>query len=131
MLIYIYIYIYIYRSPTRIAYLKLSSKSLLSLWYEKSTLKVYASLFFVFFSYTSFNLYYYVHMHIPIKLIHVHITNIYIYIYIYIVIHRQTFSLYHSSSVWLDPRYTSSRHRNPADFTSVGYLTQEKSPILA
>ena len=27
---------------------------------------------------------------------------IYIYIYIYIVIHRQTASLYHNSSVWLD-----------------------------
>ena len=28
--------------------------------------------------------------------------KIYIYIYIYIVIHRQTISLYHNSSVWLD-----------------------------
>ena len=27
---------------------------------------------------------------------------IYIYIYIYIVLHRQTVSLYHNSSVWLD-----------------------------
>ena len=27
---------------------------------------------------------------------------IHIYIYIYIVIHRQTVSLYHNSSVWLD-----------------------------
>ena len=29
-------------------------------------------------------------------------TLVYIYIYIYIVIHRQTVSLYHNSSVWLD-----------------------------
>ena len=29
-------------------------------------------------------------------------TKIYIYIYIYIVIHRQTVSLYHNSSVCLD-----------------------------
>ena len=28
--------------------------------------------------------------------------NIYKYIYIYIVIHRQTVSLYHNSSMWLD-----------------------------
>ena len=46
---------------------------------------------------------------------------------IYIVIHRQTVSLYHNSSVWLDTRDASSWDRNPADFTSVGYLTPEKS----
>ena len=37
---------------------------------------------------------------------------IYIYIYIYIVIHRQTVSLYHNSSVWLD-----KKGRNPHKFT--------------
>ena len=33
--------------------------------------------------------------------IYIYILYIYIYIYIYIVIHRQTVSLYHNSSVWL------------------------------
>ena len=41
----------------------------------------------------------------------------------YIVIHRQTVSLYHNSSVWLDTRDILSRDRSQADFTSVGYLT--------
>ena len=36
---------------------------------------------------------------------------IYIYIYIYIVIHRQTFSLYHNSSMWLD-----MQDQNPPNF---------------
>ena len=48
---------------------------------------------------------------------------IYIYIYIYIVIHRQTVSLYHNSSVLLNMREGSSWDRNPAGFTSVRYLT--------
>ena len=56
---------------------------------------------------------------------------IYIYIYIYIVIHKQTISLYQNSSVWLDPQDTSSRDRNPADFTSVGYLTPERPTFSA
>ena len=47
---------------------------------------------------------------------------IYIYIYIYIFIHRPTFSLYHNSSMLLDTRDVSSWDRNPADFTSDGYL---------
>ena len=33
---------------------------------------------------------------------------VYIYIYIYIVIHRQTVSLYHNSSVWIDAQDASS-----------------------
>ena len=45
------------------------------------------------------------------------------YIYIYIVLLRQTVSLYHSPSVWLETRFTSSWDRNPTDFTPVGYLT--------
>ena len=49
--------------------------------------------------------------------------DIYIYIYIYIVIYRQTVSLNHNSSVWLDSQDVSSWNRNPADFTSVSYPT--------
>ena len=39
------------------------------------------------------------------------------YIYIYTVIRRQTVSLYHNLSVWLNMRDTSSWDRNPANFT--------------
>ena len=42
---------------------------------------------------------------------------IYIYIYIYIVIHRQTVSVYHNSSVWLDTYDTWSWDRSPHNFT--------------
>ena len=38
-------------------------------------------------------------------------------IYIYIVIQRQTVSLYHNSSVWLDTQDASSWNRNLANFT--------------
>ena len=41
---------------------------------------------------------------------------IYIYIYIYIVILRQTVSLYHNSSVWLDMPDTWSWDWNPPNF---------------
>ena len=41
---------------------------------------------------------------------------IYIYIYIYIVIHRQTVSLYHNSSVWLDMQDASNWGQNPPNF---------------
>ena len=41
----------------------------------------------------------------------------YIYIYIYII-HRQTVSFYHNSSMWLDTRDASSWIRNPPMFTS-------------
>ena len=37
-----------------------------------------------------------------------HLSKLYIYIYIYIVIYRQTVSLYHNSSVWLDTQDASS-----------------------
>ena len=50
-------------------------------------------------------------------------TYIYIYIYIYIYSDLLAVSLYHNSLMWLDMRDASSRDRNPADFTSVGYLT--------
>ena len=43
--------------------------------------------------------------------------NIYIYIYMYIVIHRQTVSLYHNPSVWLDKQDVSRWDRNPPNFT--------------
>ena len=56
---------------------------------------------------------------------------IYIYIYIYIVIHRQTVSLYHNSSVWLDTGGASSWDRIPADFAPVGYLTVDLSSSSA
>ena len=56
---------------------------------------------------------------------------IYIYIYIYSVIHRQTVTLYHNSSVSLDPRDTSSRDQNDADFTLLGYLILDPSSISA
>ena len=46
----------------------------------------------------------------------------------YIIIHRLTVSLYHGSSVWPD---ASSRDQNPADFTSVGYLTPDPSSFSA
>ena len=52
------------------------------------------------------------------------------YIYIYIVIYRQSVSLYHNSSVWLDPRNASSWDRNPVDFTSVRYLKQKALVLL-
>ena len=51
--------------------------------------------------------------------------------YIYVVIYRQIVSLFHHSSVWLDPRDTSSRDRNPGDFTSVRYLTPEPIVFLS
>ena len=35
----------------------------------------------------------------------------------YIVIHRQTVSLYHNSSVWLDTQDASSWDRNAPNFT--------------
>ena len=38
---------------------------------------------------------------------------------LYIVTHRQTVSLYHNSSGWLDLQYALSWDRNPGDFTSV------------
>ena len=43
--------------------------------------------------------------------------------FIYIVIHRQTVSLYHNFSEWVNTREVSSRDRNLADFRVVGYLT--------
>ena len=43
--------------------------------------------------------------------------TIYIYIYIYIVIHRQTVSLYHNSSLQLDTQDASSWDRNQPNFT--------------
>ena len=46
---------------------------------------------------------------------------------IYIIIHRQTLSLYHKYSVWLDTRDASRWDQNPADFTSLGYLTPDLS----
>ena len=55
---------------------------------------------------------------IPTQHTHTHThTHIYIYIYIYIVIFRQTVSLYHNSSVWLDTQDASSRDWNPPNFT--------------
>ena len=50
---------------------------------------------------------------------------IYIHIYIYIVIHRQTVSLYHNSSVRLDTWDTSSWDQNPPDFTSDWWHTSQ------
>ena len=41
-----------------------------------------------------------------------------VYIYIYIIIHRQTFSLYHNTSVQLDIRDSWSWDWNPANFYS-------------
>ena len=49
----------------------------------------------------------------------------------YIVIHRQTVSIYHNSPVLLGVQDASSWDQNPADFTSVGYLTPELSSSLA
>ena len=42
--------------------------------------------------------------------------TIYTYIYIYIVNHRQTISLSHNSSVWLDVQDALSWDRNPPNF---------------
>ena len=53
-----------------------------------------------------------------------------IYIYRYIAIHRKTVSLYHNSSIWLDMQDASSWDQNPADFTSVWYLTPKLSSFL-
>ena len=44
-----------------------------------------------------------------------HDTSFYTDIYIYIVIHRQTISLYHNSSVWLNTDGSRSWDRNLAD----------------
>ena len=65
-------------------------------------------------------------------IIHTHclrtLTGYYWYIYIYIYIsHRQTVSLHHNSSVWVDMREAPGWNRNPSDFTSVGYLTPKLS----
>ena len=49
--------------------------------------------------------------------IYIYIFINWIYIYIYIVIHRQTVSLYHDYSVWLDMQDASSWDRNPPKFT--------------
>ena len=62
------------------------------------------------------------------------VPNKLITLYIYIfnkLIHRQTVSLYHNPSVWLDPQDASSQDRNLANFTSVGYLTPKPSSFLA
>ena len=45
---------------------------------------------------------------------------IYIYIYIYII-HRQTVSLNHNSSIWIDTWDASSRDRNPAKFNIISH----------
>ena len=42
----------------------------------------------------------------------------------------KTVSLYHNSSVWLDPREASSWHRNSVDFTSFRYLAPEPRNFL-
>ena len=42
---------------------------------------------------------------------------VYIYIYKYCVIHRQTVSLYHNYSVWLDTENASSWGRDLPNFT--------------
>ena len=42
--------------------------------------------------------------------------NVCVYMYIFIGIHRQTVSLYHNSSVWLDTRDAPSRDRNPHNY---------------
>ena len=49
----------------------------------------------------------------PVCIIQTHIN-----IYIYISIPKQTVSLHHSSSVWLDTRVAPIRNRNPPNFTS-------------
>ena len=54
--------------------------------------------------------------------IHTH-THTHIYIY-YIVIHSQTISLYHNSSLWLDTRDARSGDRNLGNFTP-GYSTAQ------
>ena len=56
---------------------------------------------------------------------------IYIYIYIHIYFLPLTFSLDHNCSVWLVTRDASSWDRNPADFTSFGYLTPKISSLCA
>ena len=50
---------------------------------------------------------------------------VYIYIYIYIYSHPQTFLLYLNSLVWPDMQDGTSWNQNPADFTSVRYLTPQ------
>ena len=55
--------------------------------------------------------------------------SIYIHIYIYIVIHRQTVSLYHNSTVWLDTQDSSSWDQNLPNFTLD--LVSDCSDVLA
>ena len=52
--------------------------------------------------------------------------SLFLSLYILIVIHRQTVSLYHDSSIGLETSDASSWNRNPADLTSVGYLTLQQ-----
>ena len=47
---------------------------------------------------------------------------IYIYIYIYIVFYRQTISLHHNSTVWLDTWDAPSQDRKPANFKIYIYI---------
>ena len=68
----------------------------------------------------------YIHAYICVC-VHVLLHYIYIYIYIYIVIHRETVSLYHNFSVWLDTQDVSRWDRNPTDFSSIVYLTPKLS----
>ena len=61
------------------------------------------------------------------------VISVNIYIYIYIVIHRQTVSLYHNSSVWLDTLDAWSWDQNPPNFTLdlVLYRTANKRTTSA
>ena len=98
---------------------------------------VFLCLYFVFrYSYIAFGKkYFYILLLSDIMFIsqitHTH-TQIYIYIYIYIYIiyiyrnPHTDFSLNHGPS-----RYASNRDRNPAAFTSAGYLTPELSFLSA
>ena len=47
------------------------------------------------------------------------------------LIHRQTVSLYHNTSMWQDTRDSSGLDRKPADFTTVSQITQELSSFIA
>ena len=50
-----------------------------------------------------------------------------LYIYIYFVIHKQTVSLHHNSSMWLDTHDALSREQNPPKITPGWWHTPRKA----
>ena len=90
------------------------------------TIYIYIYIYIYILSYISY-IYIYIYIYIFYLTIYIYIyiyyLTIYIYIYIYIVLHRQTVSLYHNFSVWLDTLDASSWNRNPPNCMYVRLIT--------